>query len=412
MAKVRPRKWMGADGKERKGFVVDFTDSNGKRQIKQFKRKDEAQAYRVEIEGQLRAGTFRPHADKITLKEVAEKYLKNVRGRSERGEKFSKRHLAMVEGRIWNYVCPDPKRAETHKGVRRATPFNQGLGGVKLAHLTPPVVDAFRDRLRNANVSVPLTRKIISTLHAILEFAVRNNFVAVNAARGCEVIGKREDDSKKVKAPSKEALQQIIGVADPDFRVQLLFAAASGLRAGEQHALRWKHVDFEKRSVTVETRVDAYNEEDLPKSDAGLRTVPLGEAVLTQLRLWKLRSKWSQSNDLVFPNKRGGYVRHGHMLQYKFYPLFVRLAKMHEENPTEFAPPPARFNWHSLRHFAVSCWIEAGMPPKRIQTYAGHATLAMTTDTYGHLFPDEDHSKAFDEIAKGLLTTTNDPRTN
>ena len=68
----------------------------------------------------------------------------------------------MVEGRLWNYVCPDPKRLETHKGVRRATPFTDGVGGIKLARLTAPVVDAFRDRLRDAGVSVPLTRKKFS----------------------------------------------------------------------------------------------------------------------------------------------------------------------------------------------------------------------------------------------------------
>ena len=54
--------------------------------------------------------------------------------------------------------------------------------------------------------------------------------------------------------------------------------------------------------MTIETRVDAYNEEDLPKSEAGLRTVPIGADVLHHLRKWKMRSKWSKPDDLVFPN--------------------------------------------------------------------------------------------------------------
>ena len=48
----------------------------------------------------------------------------------------------------------------------------------------------------------------------------------------------------------------------------------------------------------METRVDAHNDEDSPKSKAGFRTVPLGEAVLRLLREWKLRSKWSNAEDL------------------------------------------------------------------------------------------------------------------
>jgi integrase len=396
MAKVRKRSWTTAAGETRTAWAVDFTDVAGIRQRKQFRTKGAADTFRVETEGQLRAGTFRPDADKTTLKEVAEQYIEHVKGRSRRGERFSRRHLAMVEGRIWNYICPDAKRREAKKGVRRATIFTEGVGGTKLAHLTPPVVDAFRDRLRDAGVSVPMTRKILGSLHTILEFAVRKNFVAVNSARGVKVIGKRDEGSKKVIPPSKDALRQIMSMADPDFIVEIVFAAASGLRAGEHHALRWKHIDFNKRQVMVETRVDAYNDEDLPKSEAGLRTVPLGDAVLAQLKAWKLRSKFSKAADLVFPNASGGFKRHGHMLQDQFYPLFEKLA----DGP---APLP-RFKWHSLRHFAVSCWIEAGLQPKTVQEFAGHATLQMTMDTYGHMFPSEDHSKAMDAIAKGLFT--------
>jgi integrase len=56
--------------------------------------------------------------------------------------------------------------------------------------------------------------------------------------------------------------------------------------------------------------------------------------------------------------------------------------------------PPAPFNWHVLRHFAVSCWIEAGLSPKTVQTFAGHGSLQVTMDRYGHLFKSDDHKKA------------------
>ena len=32
--------------------------------------------------------------------------------------------------------------------------------------------------------------------------------------------------------------------------------------------------------------------------------------------------------------------------------------------------------------------IDAGTPIKRLQAMLGHATMSMTTDVYGHLFPD------------------------
>jgi integrase len=49
----------------------------------------------------------------------------------------------------------------------------------------------------------------------------------------------------------------------------------------------------------------------------------------------------------------------------------------------------AAFKWHHLRHFAASCWIEQKLQPKTVQTFIGHATLAMTMDLYGRLFKSE-----------------------
>jgi integrase len=122
------------------------------------------------------------------------------------------------------------------------------------------------------------------------------------------------------------------------------------------------------------------------------------------LREWKLRSKWSKVGDLVFPNASGGYVRHTHLLHDRWYPLFDKLAELHAKDSATNPPAPDRFNWHALRHFAVSCWIEANLAPKTIQTFAGHSSLAMTMDLYGHLFASEDHTRAMDAIAKGLFT--------
>lgn len=100
-----------------------------------------------------------------------------------------------------------------------------------------------------------------------------------------------------------------------------------------------------------------------------------------------MKSKFSKSNDLIFPNRHGGYIGHDNLIKRQFLPLFEG----------------KRFSWHGLRHFAVSTWIEAGLAPKTVQTFAGHASLQITMDRYGHLFPSDDHRRAMDQIAKGLF---------
>jgi hypothetical protein len=52
------------------------------------------------------------------------------------------------------------------------------------------------------------------------------------------------------------------------------------------------------------------------------------------------------------------------MLKRHFLPLFDRMAELHRNHPKENKPATKRFNWHALRHFAISSWIDAGLPPK------------------------------------------------
>jgi integrase len=134
-----------------------------------------------------------------------------------------------------------------------------------------------------------------------------------------------------------------------------------------------------------------------------MRTIPLAQPLVLMLKEWKLRTKRKKADELVFPNKRGWYVGHDNMIKRKFLPLFDLLALKHREDPTQHPEAPARFNWHALRHFAVSCWIEAGLSPKTVQTFAGHSSLQVTMDRYGHLFKSDDHKKAMDAIAADMF---------
>ncbi|NDW07457.1 site-specific integrase [Jiella pacifica] len=377
---VRKRTWSNGKGDVRTGWQYDFCDLNGKRQRKQFRTKREADAFRVKIEGQLAGGSFRGESQTTTVRDLALTYLAHAEGRSIRGERFTRGHLLTVTGHIWNYICPDAEHRVKRKVKTQVRLFEDGVGHLKLAHLTTRAIGDLRDRLRNVGVGVITTRKILSTLSAMLAFAVSKDLVAFNPATGIRVIGRRDEGAKKIVPPSKEAMRAIIAVADPDFRVQIIFAAASAVRAGEHHALRWRHIDFEAGEVAIETRVDVWGEEDTTKTTAGVRTVPLASSVLTMLKEWRLRSRFGRDDDLVFPNRRGGYLGHGSMVKRKFYPLFRKLEKLHQTAPSEHAPAPKRFNWHALRHFGISTWIEADLKPKTIQTFAGHSSLQVTMD--------------------------------
>jgi integrase len=366
---------------------VDYTNRRGGRQRKHFSHKKAADTFRIQVEAQLQAGTYRPDADKVTVKEVCESFLEHCAGRSERDERMTRKMLVVYKGHVKNHIL--------HPEL--------GVGSRKLSQLTACSVGDFRDQLRSVDVSVPTTRKILATLHSALAYAVSRDWVAINAAHGIRVIGPRNEGSKKVIPPSKEAVRAILDAADDDFRLVLLFAAFTGLRSGEQWSVRWRDVDLDLGKLHVVGRVDAYGQEGPPKTAAGVRTVPLSEQLVAKLKAWKLKTRFKRPDDLLFPNSEGNHVSHDNHVKRRFVPLFEYLEATHKNDPTRAVPPPPRFSWHALRHFAVSCWIEAKLAPKAIQTFAGHASLQVTMDRYGHLFPSTDHKNAMDRIAHGLL---------
>jgi integrase len=402
MAIVRKRTWKTLKGETRSAFAVDYFDSQGERQRKQFTTRAEANDFRIEIEGQLRAGTYRPEATKILVRELAELFLAHCRERMERRERMTRRNFQTYEGYVRNYICPDPDwHAEKHSSPSHHFHFfDKGIGHRKLLDLTVGTVTKFRDDLRTHGLSVPTTRKILAMLQVMLAYGITLDLLAINVARDVEVIGRRDENAKRVTPPEKEVVRQLVELADENFRVKLLFAAATGVRAGELHALRWKHIDFTRREVNIETRVDPYGDEDVPKTLAGIRTIPLGEGVLSALGAWRARSKFSDKDALVFPNRHGRFMNHRGMIKWKLDPLFRKLAaKWIEQRRNE---PLSTFPWHALRHFAISCWIEAGLSPKTVQTFAGHSSLQVTMDRYGHLFRSDSHGRIMDRIATTL----------
>jgi integrase len=399
---IRKRTWKNADGTETTVWIADVADATGHRERRQFESRKEADAFRIATEGQMRAGTFRGDASKFTVKDAAVVFLEHCERRRQRGERMTTKNYRVMEGHIYNYICPDPKRHEGKKRPAKQPEFDGGISSIRMSQLRSRVVTDFRDRLREAGVTVVTTRKILSTLQQVVGHAVGLDWIGINVVKGVKVIGRRDEGARKIVPPSKEAMRALLGVTDEDFRVKLAFASATGVRAGELHALRWRHLDFPKGEVTVETRVDAYGEEDVTKTAAGMRTIPLAQPLVLMLKEWKLRTKRKKPDDLVFPNQRGSYTNHDNMVKRKFRPLFDRVAEKYREERLNLEPPE-RFNWHALRHFAVSCWIDAGLKPKTVQTFAGHSSLQVTMDRYGHLFRSDDHREAMDAIAESLF---------
>jgi integrase len=374
LASIRKRTWTNGKGEKRSAYILDYVDSRQKRRRKQFDRYKTADKFRVKIEGELANGTYRSGSDRVTVTEMCVSYLNYAQGRMERNERMTRKMLTVYRGHINNYIL--------HPEF--------GLGGHKLTQFTAKNVGDFRDAVRTAGVTVPTTRKILSTLHAIIGYAIGQDWVATNAAHGVRVIGPRDEGSKKIIPPSKDQMSAIITAAKGDLNLMALLAATTGARAGEQWALRWSNVGFAKSELNIRTRLDCYGEEGATKSAAGVRDIPMSDYLIAQLRQWRLKSNFSAGEDYVFANKKGNHICHDNLIKRRYKPMLLEAGV-------------TGIHWHSLRHFAISTWIEAGLSPKTVQTFAGHSSLQITMDRYGHLFPSDDHKAAMDAIARELM---------
>lgn len=86
------------------------------------------------------------------------------------------------------------------------------------------------------------------------------------------------------------------------------------------------------------------------------------------------------------------------LLQRKFYPLQVAAGvcdpviedgkpKLDGKGNVVMDP---RYGFHALRHAAASAWIKQRVDLKRLTTWLGHSSVAITLDLYGHLIVDKD----------------------
>ena len=77
----------------------------------------------------------------------------------------------------------------------------------------------------------------------------------------------------------------------------------------------------------------------------------------------------------VFTAAEGGPVHH-HNFRHRHYTPAVERAQL----------PGVRF--HDLRHTCAALLIAAGRHLEEVKNYLGHSSIRVTSDRYGHLFPE------------------------
>ncbi len=402
---VRKRKWVSG-GVEKEAWIADYTDQNGKRHIKTFPRKKDAEAFANKAGVEVRGHIHVADSDSVTVAEAAADWLARARRELERG------------------TC-DQYRQHVDLHI---LPF---IGNMKLSRLTVPAVRSFMDKLHDEGRSPAMVKAVRTSLGSIIAEAQERGKAIRNPVREMATNKKSTTSSEKrrkkrleygVDIPTHAEINTIIAHASDRFRPLLTVAVFTGLRSSELRALRWADVDFDKRTIRVAQRADAYSDIGMPKSEAGQRTVPVGPHVINTLKEWKLRCPKGEL-DLVFPNTRGRLESHANLAKRGLIApqLAAGLTKRKvkrdglrkpvlDANGKPIMVTSAKYEgMHALRHWFASWCLnrksDGGreLTPKLVQAYLGHSSIKLTFDTYGHLFPSQDDEAALAAAEAVLL---------
>jgi integrase len=413
---VRKRTWATANRQQKEAWVVDYVDQHGKRHLKTFERKKDADAYEASVKVDVRQGTHTPDSASITVADAGELWINGA-------EKSGLERTTI-----------DAYRQHLRLHI---SPY---LGRTRLSQLSTPMVRQFEDKLRHGvsaagsiethERSPAMTKKILGSLGALLADAQENGLVARNVVRDLRSRRRRGKERRQerrqkgklkigVDVPTREEIKAIISTADGRWRPLLQTAVFTGLRASELRGLRWVDVDLTKGEIHVRQRADRYRVIGKPKSEAGERTVPIPPLLLTALREWKLACPKAGQLGLVFPNGAGNIEFHVNIINRAWIPAQIAggvctLVKDAEGN-VQFdgdGNPIRQAKYtglHALRHFYAS-WcinrkIDGGLelPAKVVQERLGHSSITVTLDTYGHLFPRCDDTKELADAERMLL---------
>lgn len=290
-----------------------------------------------------------------TLRAAAEQWLRGARSghvRNRSGDPYKPSAIRSYEANLRLRVLPD-------------------FGASRLGEIRPRDLQELVDRLAVAGAGASTITTTITPLRAIYRRAVNRGVVDRNPTHGLELPALRRGVRRFASREQAEALLAALGPSDRALWATALYA---GLRRGELVALRWDDVDLAVGVIHVRRGWDSVEGEVAPKSRQGRRKVPVPGI----LRDYLLEHRTASGEELhVF----GGDL-----------PRVRRRAEVAAERWRDHGLEPITF--HAARHSYASFMIAAGVNPKAVSTFMGHANIAITFDLYGHLMPGSEGEAA------------------
>jgi integrase len=332
-------------------------------------------------------GPKRKHIYGKTRKEVADKLAKML---SDRVEGIVYDDENMTVGEYFDVWLKGSVRGSVRQSTydRDASLVNNhlrpALGGIRLKKLSAANVQGFyRDRLDHG-LSPSTVHKMHAILHKALSQALKWHMVPRNVT---EAVRPPRPAHKEMRPLTSEEARRLLQAARGNgLEALYVLAVTTGMRQGELLALKWQDVDLGNATLSVRRTLTrsggryTLGEPKTKKSRRSIRLTPRAVEALEshldrQLREMGILGDRYEDRGLLFTTSTGGLINPSNLRQRNFARLL-----------TEAGLPHIRF--HDLRHTCATLLLTQGTHPKYVQDLLGHATIAITLDTYSHIMPD------------------------
>lgn len=268
------------------------------------------------------------------------------------------------------------------------------LGDLALQQIDDSLIQTMIiNKFKTDGYSRSTIRKAYGTLGQIFDYAIARGKVNKNPIDNV-VMPKRElFEEKEQRFFSEEERARLVnacymkysnGERRFKYGAFYVFLMYTGLRLGEGLALKWKYIDFEKRTVYV-SRTIVYVK-DRTKNDGSKilidqsttkggrgRIVFLSDMAIEALNDLK-KEKGYDPEQYIVRSRYNTIVRPADA--YKVFQSILKQADIEQCGP------------HSLRHTFVSTLIDQGVPITMISKIVGHAKIDVTMTVYSHLLQE------------------------
>ena len=247
-------------------------------------------------------------------------------------------------------------------------------------------------------------------LHMVFNYAVQNNLIVVNPTLGVKIPKTGLNENRALTQEEELRLLQAARDFKKPFMFIVVVALYTGCRKGELFALKWRHIDFENRTIKIDSQLireytpfiegetkTVYQPKN-PKTKNSKRLIHMIEPLAIEFMEYKRKQlKWKEEHG--FTHSEDDYVFASRvntaLCDATFYKNYHKLL---EKAGVENA------NFHTLRHtFATRC-LESNINLFSISKTLGHSSIKVTGDIYIHMTASH-QKECLDKLAVNYYTS-------